>query len=215
DKLIRCGGSSILSETTEFIGAEHVMAKRAVTPEVGQQLIDLVVGCEARAKALGEDIRGGQPTPGNIKGGLTTIEEKSLGCMHKAGHAPLQGVLEYADSPTHPGLWIMDTPGQDIESISGMVAGGAQIVIFTTGRGTPAGNPIAPVIKITGNKATWEMMQDNIDIDVSAIMSGEASITQMGEEIYQEILRVANGKTTKSEDLGHNEFSIYKIAPTF
>ncbi len=88
----------------------------------------------------------------------------------------------------------MDTPGQDIESISGMVAGGAQIVIFTTGRGTPAGNPIAPVIKITGNKATWEMMQDNIDIDVSAIMSGEASITQMGEEIYQEILRVANGK---------------------
>lgn len=99
------------------------MAKRAVTPEVGQQLIDLVVGCEARAKALGEDIRGGQPTPGNIKGGLTTIEEKSLGCMHKAGHAPLQGVLEYADSPTHPGLWIMDTPGQDIESISGMVAG--------------------------------------------------------------------------------------------
>lgn len=215
DKLIRCGGSSILSETTEFIGAEHVMAKRAVTPEVGQQLIDLVVGCEARAKALGEDIRGGQPTPGNIKGGLTTIEEKSLGCMHKAGHAPLQGVLEYADSPTHPGLWIMDTPGQDIESISGMVAGGAQIVIFTTGRGTPAGNPIAPVIKITGNKAKWEMMQDNIDIDVSAIMSGEASITQMGEEIYQEILRVANGKTTKSEDLGHNEFSIYKIAPTF
>lgn len=110
------------------------------------------------------------------------------------------------------GLWI---PLQDIESISGMVAGGAQIVIFTTGRGTPAGNPIAPVIKITGNKATWEMMQDNIDIDVSAIMSGEASITQMGEEIYQEILRVANGKTTKSEDLGHNEFSIYKIAPTF
>ncbi|VFS23874.1 hydrolase, UxaA family [Salmonella enterica subsp. enterica serovar Typhimurium] len=83
-----------------------------MTPEVGQQLIDLVVGCEARAKALGEDIRGGQPTPGNIKGGLTTIEEKSLGCMHKAGHAPLQGVLEYADSPTHPGLWIMDTPGR-------------------------------------------------------------------------------------------------------
>lgn len=215
DMLIAHGGSSILSETTEFIGAEHVMAKRAVTPEVGQQLIDLVVGCEERAKALGEDIRGGQPTPGNIQGGLTTIEEKSLGCMHKAGHAPLQGVLQYADKPVHKGLWVMDTPGQDVESMSGMVAGGAQIIIFTTGRGTPSGNPVAPVIKITGNKATYEQMQDNIDIDVSAVMSGEASIAQMGEEIYREIVRVANGKTTKSEDLGHKEFSIYKIAPTF
>ncbi len=110
------------------------------------------------------------------------------------------------------GLWI---PRGRILNLFPAWWRGAQIVIFTTGRGTPAGNPIAPVIKITGNKATWEMMQDNIDIDVSAIMSGEASITQMGEEIYQEILRVANGKTTKSEDLGHNEFSIYKIAPTF
>ncbi|WP_261832176.1 UxaA family hydrolase [Leminorella grimontii] len=215
DMLIAKGGSSILSETTEFIGAEHIMAKRAVTPAVGQQLIDLVVSCEARAKALGEDIRGGQPTPGNIEGGLTTIEEKSLGCIHKAGHAPLQGVLQYADAPTSPGLWVMDTPGQDIESMSGMVAGGAQVIIFTTGRGTPSGNPIAPVIKITGNKATFDKMKDNIDIDVSPIMTGEASISQMGEEIYREVVRVANGKTTKSEDLGHAEFSIYKIAPTF
>lgn len=213
--LIANGGSSILSETTEFIGAEHVIARRAVTPEVGQQLIDLVVACEARAKTLGEDIRGGQPTPGNIEGGLTTIEEKSLGCIHKAGHAPLQGVLQYADTPTRAGLWVMDTPGQDIESMSGMVAGGAQVIIFTTGRGTPSGNPIAPVIKITGNKATFDRMKDNIDIDVSSIMTGEASISQMGEEIYQEVVRVANGKTTKSEDLGHVEFSIYKIAPTF
>ncbi|SUH38802.1 hydrolase, UxaA family [Salmonella enterica subsp. enterica] len=214
DKLIRCGGSSILSETTEFIGAEHVMAKRAVTPEVGQQLIDLVVGCEARAKALGEDIRGGQPTPGNIKGGLTTIEEKSLGCMHKAGHAPLQGVLEYADSPTHPGLWIMDTRGRILNLFPAWWrVERRSLFLLPVAERLPVTNSAGN--KITGNKATWEMMQDNIDIDVSAIMSGEASITQMGEEIYQEILRVANGKTTKSEDLGHNEFSIYKIAPTF
>lgn len=215
DLLVNAGGTSILSETTEFIGAEHVVARRAVTPEVGQALIDLVIGCENRAKSFGADIRGGQPTPGNIQGGITTIEEKSLGCMHKAGHAPLQGVLQYADCPTGKGLWVMDSPGQDIESISGMVAGGAQVVIFTTGRGTPTGNPIAPVIKITANQDTFTRMKDNIDIDASSIMRGEASINDLGEAIYQEIVRVANGKTTKAETLGHQEFSIYKIAPTF
>lgn len=215
DHLVGEGGTSILSETTEFIGAEHVVARRAVNPQVAKSLIDLVVGCENRAKSFGSDIRGGQPTPGNIQGGITTIEEKSLGCMHKAGHAPLQGVLQYADCPDEKGLWVMDSPGQDIESISGMVAGGAQVIIFTTGRGTPTGNPIAPVIKITANEDTFHKMQDNIDIDASAIMRGEASINDLGMEIYSEILRVANGKTTKAEDLGHQEFSIYKIAPTF
>lgn len=215
DALIANGGTSILSETTEFIGAEHVVAKRAITPEVGEKLIKLVVGCEERAKSFGADIRGGQPTPGNIQGGLTTIEEKSLGCMHKAGHAPLTGVLDYAELPTSNGLWVMDTPGQDIESISGMVAGGAQVVIFTTGRGTPTGNPIAPVIKITANDETFNRMKDNIDIDASAVMRGEASINDMGQAIYDEIVAVANGKTTKAEDLNHQEFSIYKIAPSF
>lgn len=215
DLLIRHGGTSILSETTEFIGAEHVLAKRAVTPEVGQHLIQLVRSCEVRAKALGEDIRGGQPTPGNIEGGLTTIEEKSLGCIHKSGLSPLQGVLAYADKPLHPGLWVMDSPGQDVESMSGMVAGGAQVVIFTTGRGSPAGNAIAPVIKITANPQTARTMRDHIDIDASPIMAGEASIGEIGNEIFEEIVRVANGKKTKAEVLGHDEFSIYKIAPTF
>ena len=215
DLLVNDGGTSILSETTEFIGAEHVVARRAINSQVADDLIKLVVGCEERAKALGADIRGGQPTPGNIQGGITTIEEKSLGCMHKAGHSPLQGVLQYADFPGGRGLWVMDSPGQDIESISGMVAGGAQIIIFTTGRGTPTGNPIAPVIKITANEETFTKMRDNIDIDVSSIMRGESSINEMGEVIYQEIIKVSNGKTTKAEDLGHKEFSIYKIAPTF
>lgn len=215
DMLIQQGGTSILSETTEFIGAEHVLAKRAVTAEVGKQLVDLVRGCENRAKALGEDIRGGQPTPGNIQGGLTTIEEKSLGCIHKAGMSPLQGVLDYADEPKSTGLWVMDSPGQDIESISGMVAGGAQVVIFTTGRGTPAGNAVAPVIKITANPNTYQKMIHNIDVDASPIMTGDSTIEKIGAEIFDEIVRVANGKLTKAEALGHDEFSIYKIAPTF
>lgn len=215
DKLVSLGGTSMLSETTEFIGAEQVVAKRGINPEVSQKILDLVRGCEKRAMALGEDIRGGQPTPGNIEGGLTSIEEKSLGCIHKSGTALFQGVLDYADIPDGKGLYIMDTPGQDIESITGMVAGGAQIVIFTTGRGTPTGNPIAPVIKLTGNAFTFKNMIDNIDFDVSEIVSGHKSIQEMGEKLFDEILEVCNGKITKAEALKHKEFCIYKTAPTF
>ena len=215
DKLVALGGTSMLSETTEFIGAEQVVARRGINQEVSQQILYLVRGCEKRAMALGEDIRGGQPTPGNIEGGLTSIEEKSLGCIHKSGTAPFQGVLDYADIPTGKGLYIMDTPGQDIESITGMVAGGAQIVIFTTGRGTPTGNPIAPVIKLTGNAFTYKNMVDNIDFDVSEIVSGHKTIQEMGEKLFDEIVEVCNGKITKAEALKHKEFCIYKTAPTF
>ncbi|MDK2822797.1 MAG: altronate dehydratase large subunit [Clostridia bacterium] len=215
DLLIAAGGTSILSETTELIGAEHVLARRAINQQVADKLIGIVNACEKRAKDMGQDIRGTQPTPGNIEGGITTIEEKSLGCIHKAGSAPVQGVLEYGEIPQGRGLYVMDTPGQDIVSISGMVAGGAQVVIFTTGRGTPTGNPIAPVIKITGNKRTYEKMKDNIDIEVAEIIEGTKSIKEMGQVIFEEIIKVANGKTTKAEELDHNEFSIYRIGPTF
>ena len=215
DKLVALGGTSILSETTEFIGAEHVVARRGINEKVSQDILDLVRGCEKRAMALGEDIRGGQPTPGNIEGGLTSIEEKSLGCIHKSGTAPFQGVLDYAEIPSGKGLYIMDTPGQDIESITGMVAGGAQVVIFTTGRGTPTGNPIAPVIKLTGNAFTYKNMEDNIDFDVSEIVSGHKTIQEMGEKLFDEIIEVCNGKITKAEALKHREFCIYKMAPTF
>lgn len=215
DILVGMGGTSILSETTEFIGAEHVVARRGINEKVSQEILDLVRGCEERAMALGEDIRGGQPTPGNIEGGLTSIEEKSLGCIHKSGTAPFQGVLQYADIPAEKGLFIMDTPGQDIESITGMVAGGAQVVIFTTGRGTPTGNPLAPVIKLTGNYHTFKNMEDNIDFDVSEIVSGHKTIKEMGEQLFEEIVEVCNGKITKAEALKHREFCIYKIAPTF
>lgn len=164
---------------------------------------------------LGVDIRGGQPTPGNIVGGITTIEEKSLGCIHKSGTKEFQGVLEYADIPQTKGLYIMDTPGQDIESITGMVAGGAQIIIFTTGRGTPTGNPISPVIKLTGNKFTFDSMIDNIDFDASKIITGEESINETGNKLFYEILKVCNGKITKAEALKHKEFGILRIASTF
>ncbi len=215
DLLVQAGGTSMLSETTEFIGAEHVLARRAKSPELSEKIIKFVQDCELRAKLMNVDIRGGQPTPGNIQGGISSIEEKSLGCIYKAGNSPIQGVLEYGEAPQEKGLYIMDTPGQDIESITGMLAGGANIVIFTTGRGTPTGSPIAPVIKITANAETYSKMTDNIDIDASNIILGEKSIDEVSQDIFQEMIEVANGKLTKAESLGHREFGIYKIAPTF
>ncbi len=216
DKLISLGGSTIFSETTEVIGAEHIFSQRAKSKEVKNRLLKTVANCEQKARELGFDMRGGQPTPGNIQGGLSTIEEKSLGCIYKGGKKqPLNEVLDYAQIPSEKGLHFMDTPGQDIESITGMIAGGAQVVIFTTGRGTPTGSPIAPVIKITGNKTTYENMQDNIEFDASPVIDGRESITQAGERLFQELVEVVNGKRTKAEALGHREFGMYKLHSTF
>lgn len=215
DRLLSLGGTAMLSETTELIGAEHTLAKRAVNEEVSNRIYEIVERCEKRAMTLGVDIRGGQPTPGNIEGGIVTIEEKSLGCIYKAGTAPISGVLEYGEVPQGKGFYVMDTPGQDIESITGMLAGGAQIVVFTTGRGTPTGSPIAPVIKVTGNEETYKMMEDNMDINAGLIVSGKATIEDIGEEIFNEIVAVSNGKKTKAEAFGYKEFGLYKIAPTF
>jgi len=215
DKVVDLGGTSIFSETTEFIGAEHILAKRAVNPEVAEKIIKIVADCEKKANTMGVDMRGGQPTPGNIQGGITTIEEKSLGCIFKGGTRPIQGVLGYGDIPDGKGCYIMDTPGQDIESMTGMVAGGANLVIFTTGRGTPTGFPIAPVIKVCANPDSYRRMKDNIDINASTIIEGTETIQEVGERIFEEMLKVINGKYTKAESLKHREFGIYKMISTF
>lgn len=214
DRLIELGGTVILSETTEFIGAEHLLSARAANRGVAREIHRIVQRVEEHARHTGVDIRGSQPSPGNIRGGITTIEEKSLGCIHKAGTKPIQGVVEYAEPIGGNGVWIMDTPGQDVESITGMVAGGAQIVVFSTGVGTPVGCPVAPVIKITGNPETARKMRPHIDVNAGAVLQGRATIAGVGERIYRFLLEVAGGKRTKAEKLGHCEFGISRIGMT-
>ena len=214
DMLIDAGGSVILAETTEIIGAEHLIAARAVTPQVARKCFDVINACEASANKMGVDMRGGQPTPGNIAGGLSSIEEKSLGCIYKAGSRPLQDVIDYAAPVVQKGLVWMDTPGQDIEQLTGMVAGGCHLVVFTTGRGTCCGSPIAPTIKVSTNTALFEKMNDNIDINAGTVITGEENVEQVGRRIFDEMMEVASGKLAKAEILGFNDFAIRRIGPT-
>jgi altronate dehydratase large subunit len=215
DRLVELGGSAVLGEIAEIMGAEHLLASRATNDAAATRLIQIITRVETEARALGLDIRGTQPSPGNIRGGLTTIEEKSLGATHKGGErAPLEDVIGYAAPIRGKGLTVMDTPGLDVESVTGMVGGGAQVVVFTTGLGTPTGNPIAPVIKITGNARTARQMADNIDLDVSGIMDDSETLGGAADRLFAEVLEVAGGRQTKAELLGHREFAIHRRNPT-
>jgi altronate dehydratase large subunit len=215
DRLVDLGGTAVLGEIAEIMGAEHLLASRATRRSTATELIQIITRVETEARALGLDIRGTQPSPGNIRGGLTTIEEKSLGATHKGGErAPLEDVVGYAAPITRKGLTVMDTPGLDVESVTGMVGGGAQVVVFTTGLGTPTGNPIAPVIKVTGNARTARQMADNIDLDVSGIMDDSETLDVAADRLFEEVLAVASGRQTSAERLGHREFAIHRRNPT-
>lgn len=213
DLVVAAGGTVILSETTEFIGAEHVLAARSASPAVGERVIAFTRGREAEAARMGVDMRGGQPTPGNIAGGLTTVEEKSLGAIAKGGSTVIQEAIPYAHRPGRRGLVVMDTPGNDPESVTAMVAGGAQIVVFTTGRGSPAGCPIAPVIKIATNSAMYRRLADDMDLDAGTIVEEGEPLGSVGCRIFEEIVAVANGKQTAAEVWGAKEFAINVIGP--
>ncbi|MBT2725644.1 UxaA family hydrolase [Bacillus sp. ISL-75] len=215
DMIIERGGTAILAETTELIGAEHLLAERAVDDKIAKKAYQIIHAMENRSLKMGVDIRTGNPSPGNKRGGLSTLEEKSLGAATKAGSKPLQEIIDYAEQPTKKGLVWMDTPGHDIEQLTGMVAGGAQVVLFTTGRGTPTGSPIAPVIKISTNTGIFERMSENIDMNAGTIIEGKESIDSVGQRIFDEITKVSSGKLTKAEVLKQHDFGIWRIGPTF
>ena len=215
DKLIDHGGTAILAETTELIGAEHLLAKRAANDKVAKRVYEVIHAMEQRAVMMGVDIRTGNPSPGNIRGGISSLEEKSLGASNKAGTRPLMELVDYAQRPNERGLVWMDTPGHDIEQMTGMVAGGAQVVLFTTGRGTPTGSPIAPVIKISTNSKIYQRMNDNIDFNSGTIIEGSETIQSVGDRLWQELHDVCNGKLTKSEILKQHDFGLWRIGPTF
>lgn len=214
DLVVEAGGVSVLGEITEFIGAEHLLAQHARDMQIAQKIIDLVKRMEDRAKSMGVDIRGGQPTAGNIKGGLTTIEEKSLGAIVKAGSASIQAVCEYGVVPQGKGLVVMDSPGREPEILTGLASAGCNVVTFTTGLGSPQGFPFVPVIKITGNEVTWNKMRDHMDINVSSVIEGTETLREAGRRIFQEILEVASGKRTKAEIAGYTKaMDIYTVGP--
>ncbi|WP_307973676.1 UxaA family hydrolase [uncultured Megasphaera sp.] len=211
DRLVDLGATSILSETTEFIGAEHILARRGKNEEVKKQILGIVHRYEDALRLVGEEVREGNPSPGNKAGGLTTLEEKSLGCIHKGGHRTVEAVYDYGKQVDTTGLVIMDTPGNDPSSVAGMVAGGCQVVVFSTGRGTPTGNPLVPVIKITGNKLTFKNMEDNIDYDASPVIYGKKTMGEQGDELLAMTMEVVNGKQSKAESLGYTEMAIARV----
>lgn len=214
DLLVAAGGASILGEVTEFIGAEHILARHAINDTVARAILDLVAKMEKRAMAVGEDIRGGQPTGGNIKGGITTIEEKSLGAIAKAGTAPIKAVCQYGEAPSVKGLVVMDSPGREPEILTGLAAAGANVIVFATGRGAPQGFPFVPVLKITGSRTAALKMSDHIDIDLSAIIDGDDNIPDAGRRLLEEIAAVASGAMTKAEISGYtNSMDIYMLGP--
>jgi altronate dehydratase large subunit len=214
DLLIAQGGTVVFSETPEMIGAEQVLGRRAANAGIRDRIWGIISATNASMKSLGVDVLGAEPSPGNIAGGLTTLEEKSLGAVLKGGTTPVAQVIDFAQKPDRKGLIIMDGPAHDVACNSGMSAAGAQIIVFTTGRGTPIGSPIAPVIKVSSNSTLYKKMQDNIDINAGTIIEGTESIQDIGSRIFREIAAVASGKLTRAEVLGHGEFAIPSITPT-
>jgi altronate dehydratase large subunit len=211
DMLIDEGGTVIFSEPQEMTGTEHLLAGRAVNGRVADAIYAMIGRQEARMKAAGIDSR--FMSKGNIDGGLTTIEEKSLGAIRKGGTRPIQGVLENdrlrLDKPTHGGLWLQDGTGWDVPSMTHMIAAGAQVVVFTTGRGSTVGHAIAPVLKVTGNPETYANMADNMDVNAGTILDGSESIRTVGKRIFDSFVEAASGRRTKAEALGYQDFAVF------
>jgi altronate hydrolase len=215
DELVRYGGTGVLAETPEIYGAEHLLTRRAASRDVGEKLIERIRWWEEHAAKFGAHIDN-NPSVGNKKGGLTTIYEKSLGAIAKGGHSALRAVYEYSEPVTERGLVVMDTPGYDPASVTGIIAGGANIVVFTTGRGSCFGCKPVPTIKVATNTPMFERMREDMDINAGRILEG-ATLEEVGQEIFEMMISVASGERTKSESqgIGDEEFCPWTYGPVF
>lgn len=208
DQIVAAGGRAIFTEVTELIGAEHILARRAITPQVAEDILTCIGNMEEKLRTgtghLDLQNRSQLISPGNEDGGVTTVSEKALGGVHKAGTSPITGVLGYGEAVGKPGLYVLDCPGHDGEAVTGLIASGCQVVCFTTGRGTPTGFPGVPVIKMTGNNSTFSRMHFNIDFNAGAVVEG-ASLAEVGSELLEKIIEVSSGEPTKAELLKADE----------
>jgi altronate hydrolase len=213
DLIVAQGGTAVLGETTEIYGAEHLLTRRAVSRAVGEKLVERIKWWEWYAGVFGAELNN-NPSPGNKEGGLTTIYEKSLGALAKAGSSPLVDVVGFAERVDGPGLVFMDTPGFDPICTTGLVAGGANVLVFTTGRGSVLGLKPTPCIKLATNTPMYEKMIDDMDIDAGTILDGE-SVEDAGRRLFELILEVADGHRTRSEaaGIGEEEFAPWFIGP--
>jgi altronate hydrolase len=212
DLLADLGGTTVLAETTEIFGAEHLLVRRARNRDVAEKLLSFVEGYKKYLRQFGGSFND-NPSPGNKEGGLTNILEKSLGAVAKAGISTLMDAVAYAERVRTPGFVFMNTPGYDPVSLTGLAAGGCNLIAFTTGRGSAIGFPSIPVIKIASNSNTYNRMRDNMDVNAGTIADGAKSVAEVGQEIFDLMLRVASGEKTRSEVLGHHEFVPWRIGP--
>lgn len=211
DYLVQMGGTMLFGETSEVTGGEHVLARRMATPELREKFLKIHRDYVGFIEAQGVDLMGSQPTQGNIAGGLTTIEEKAMGNIQKAGTSPIVGVLDPAEPPSAPGLNFMDTSSAAAECVTLFGAAGSVLHLFTTGQGNIIGHPIVPVIKITANPKTAKTMAEHIDIDISGVLRREMTLMQAGDRILEMMVRTANGRLSAAEVLGHREFVLTKL----
>lgn len=215
DLLVSEGATAILAETTEMIGTAHLLKKQCADERLGNEIEKLVNGQEKLVRDWLGDDAGMVIAPGNIEGGLSSITEKSLGCIAKGGSTPIVEIVDYAVRPSKPGLVVMDTPGYDIDSMAGLAAAGAQVILFATGRGSVAGCPAVPVIKVTSNSRVYNAMPDDMDINAGRIIDDGSSIELVGTEIANLLVEVASGKHTCTEINESDVFNYLKQGPSF
>lgn len=213
DRIVDAGGQAMIGETLEWMGAEHLLAVRARTPEIAVALREAVRAREGLAIAVGVDLMGNNPGPTNIASGLSSIEEKALGNIAKSGSRTFQGVIGYGEPPLGPGLWAMDGAAYSPESLTGFVAAGAQLLLFTTGVGNSYVSALAPTIKISANPTSGRVLKEQLDFDASIAFLGRAELRTMGEALFEDILAIASGQATWGEILGEGDEVISRFGP--